>query len=232
MKLKMRKLVFEVKKLILRLIYIIKFPRKRYEWICWRNNYPHSDFTVHFLIGIVDYYKIQLGNYSYGDINLYYYRNAGNLKIGNFVSIGTGTSFVFNGNHHTNRLLTYPIDSTVIHAGKYEDNIIDGDIIIQDDVWIGINALVFSGVTIGKGAIIGANAVVTKDIPPFAVVVGNPSRIIKYRFNNEIINKLLKIDYSQFTKDFLTSHLDLFYKKSNDDNISEILKNIKTNEYK
>lgn len=77
-------------------------------------------------------------------------------------------------------------------VGMNDGNIEDYKTIIENDVWIGSNVVVLNGLHIGTGAIIGAGAVVTKDVPPYAIVVGNPARIIKYRFDKEMIKKLLK----------------------------------------
>ena len=80
-----------------------------------------------------------------------------------------------------------------------------GDVTVGNDVWIGYGATILSGVTIGDGAVIGTHAVVTKDVPPYAIVAGNPGKIVKYRFSEEIINKFLEIkwwdwDYEQIYK--------------------------------
>ena len=73
-----------------------------------------------------------------------------------------------------------------------------GDIVVGDDVWIGENAIVCSGVTIGQGAIVAAGAIVTKDIEPYAIVGGNPAKVIKYRFNENIRKKLIQINIGSF----------------------------------
>ena len=88
-----------------------------------------------------------------------------------------------------------------------------GDIILDDDVWIGYRAIILSGVHIGQGAIIAAGAVVTKDVPPYAIVAGVPARIVKYRFSEDIIKDLEKIDFSLMTKDIIEKHIDELYTK-------------------
>lgn len=87
-----------------------------------------------------------------------------------------------------------------------------GAIIVDDDVWIGESAIIMAGVHIGRGAVIGAGAVVTKDVPPYAVAVGTPAKIVKYRFDHETIDKLLKID---FNKEEIVNNLPLFEEKIN-----------------
>ena len=92
-----------------------------------------------------------------------------------------------------------------------------GDIIVKDDVWIGENALIMSGVTLGQGCIVAAGAVVTKDVPPYAIVGGVPAKVIRYRFTEAQIEKLIQIDYSKLTDDMIREHIDELY-QSVDDN--------------
>lgn len=87
-----------------------------------------------------------------------------------------------------------------------------GDIIV-DDVWFGGDATIMSGVHIGKGAVIAAGAVVTKDVPPYAIVGGVPAKIIKYRFNENVIKKIIKIDFNKLTIDKVRKNKDLFYQE-------------------
>lgn len=86
-----------------------------------------------------------------------------------------------------------------------------GPIIVEDDVWIATNALILSGVTIGRGAIVAAGAVVVKDVPPYAIVGGNPAKILKYRFPLEIRESLMKMDFSLLTKEYIEQNIDFFY---------------------
>lgn len=82
---------------------------------------------------------------------------------------------------------------------------------MEDDVWIATNALILSGVTIGRGAIVAAGAVVVKDVPPYAIVGGNPAKILKYRFSLEIRESLMKMDFSLLTKEYIEQNIDFFY---------------------
>ena len=79
--------------------------------------------------------------------------------------------------------------------------------------WIGDSALILSGVEIGQGAVIAAGAVVTEDVPPYAVVGGVPARVIKYRFTDEVIKELVKIDYDKVDRKFIELHEDIWYRK-------------------
>ena len=93
-------------------------------------------------------------------------------------------------------LSSYPFDNYYTNYSHVAPT--KGPIIVGDDVWIGLNSIILSGVTIGQGAVIGARSVVAKDVPPYAVYAGN--KVVKYRFNDDIIQKLLKFDYSKLTE--------------------------------
>lgn len=94
---------------------------------------------------------------------------------------------------------------------------------VGDDVWIGLNAIVLSGVHIGQGAVIAAGAVVTKDVPPYAIVAGNPARIIKKRFSEEIILKLLTLDYGKIDAQNIKRNIEYLYNEITQDNVDKIL---------
>ena len=101
-----------------------------------------------------------------------------------------------------------------------------GDIILEDDVWIGHSAIIMSGVTLGQGSIVAAGAVVTKDVPPYAIVGGNPAKIIKYRFEREVIEKLLKFDFSKLSNEVVKDKLSVLYTHITKENVEEILQNL------
>lgn len=133
---------------------------------------------------------------------LYHYPiNGDKLKIGRFCSVACGAKFVFTSANHTLHSLstyTFPIffeewGLDVKNITKAWDN--KGNIIIGNDVWIGYGAVILSGVTVGDGAIIGARAVVTKDVPPYTIVGGVPARQIRKRFDEETIKKLLTLQW-------------------------------------
>jgi len=133
---------------------------------------------------------------------LYHYPiNHDKLKIGKFCSIACGAKFIFTSANHTlSSLSTYPFPLffeewglDIKNVTKAWDN--KGDIVIGNDVWIGYEAVILSGVTIGDGAIIGTRAVVTKDIPPYTIVGGVPAKPIRKRFDEETIASLLEIKW-------------------------------------
>lgn len=151
---------------------------------------------------------VKIGNKTYGDVNIEYWdAKTEKLIIGHYVSIASGVTFILGGNHPINTMLTYPTCKIKSGGlGSYSK----GPIIIEDDVWIGYNALILSGVKIGKGAVIGAGSVIAKDIPPYAIVVGNPGKIIKYRFTEDVIQTLLKIDYASINRETIISNFEQF----------------------
>ena len=100
--------------------------------------------------------------------------------------------------------------------GENSEAMSKGDITVDNDVWIGYGATIMSGVHIGQGAIVAAGAVVTKDVLPYAIVGGVPAKVIKYRFEPELIKELLKIDYSKLTKEKVEKHIDDLYAELKD----------------
>lgn len=133
---------------------------------------------------------------------LYHYPvNHDKLSIGKFCSIACGAKFIFNSaNHALSSLSTYTFPIFFEEWGLDRKRVSDawdnkGDIIIGNDVWIGYEAVIMSGVTVGDGAIIGTRALVTKDVPPYTIVGGVPAKEIRKRFDDDTISKLLKIKW-------------------------------------
>lgn len=174
--------------------------------------YPRTNDTeTVYLKNVITDPNITVGNYTmYNDFVcdptqfeknnvLYHYPvNHDRLMIGKFCSIACGAKFLFtSANHAMKSLSTYPFPIFFEEWGLDIKGVASawdnkGDIVIGNDVWIGYEAVILSGVHIGDGAIIGARAVVTRDVPPYTVVGGIPARKIKKRFNEEIIEKLLQ----------------------------------------
>lgn len=125
--------------------------------------------------------------------------NDDKLIIGKFCQIAAGVEFIMNGaNHQMNTVSTYPfyiMEGWDEEVPPLEELPIKGDTIVGNDVWIGQNAVILPGVKIGDGAIIGMNSVVTKDIPPYTIVAGNPARQIRKRFDDELIELMLEFKW-------------------------------------
>ena len=121
------------------------------------------------------------------------------LIIGKFCQIAAGVEFVMNGaNHMMNAVTTFPfnmLEGWDMEPPKTSDLPLKGDTVIGNDVWIGQNAVILPGVHIGDGAIIGANSVVGRDVNPYTIVVGNPAKILRKRFDDEMIELLLRFKW-------------------------------------
>lgn len=187
---------------VLYYLKLIKFRKK------WRKN-NSDNFTV--AGNIFAKSKISVGNYSYGKLYVYDNNYKSSLNIGRFCSIGGDVHFMLGSEHAVNTISTYPFKVKI--NSESNEALSKGDIIIGDDVWIGERATVLSGVKIGQGAVIAAGAVVTKDIPPYAIAAGVPAKVVKFRFNENIIHELQKIDYSGLTREQIINNLDKLYKQ-------------------
>lgn len=124
---------------------------------------------------------ISIGNNVYMGNNCVVQSAHGKINIGNHVMFGPGVN-IHGGNHKMDQVGVY-MDQVSKEYGS------DPDIVIEDDVWIGANAIVLAGVHIKRGAVIGAGSVIAKDVPAYAVVVGNPGRVIRYRFDEDTMQK-------------------------------------------
>ena len=190
--------------------------------------YPISkDKKTIYLKNVITDPNIQIGDYTiyndfvhdprefYNNNLLYYYPKINNDKliVGKFCSIACGVKFIFNGGNHTMKSFSsYPFpvffeewDFHVEDISSIFDN--KGDIVIGNDVWIGYEAVIMSGVTIGDGAIIGTRSVVTKDVPPYTIVGGMPAKIIRKRFDEDTIEKLLSICWWDWDIEKISSKL-------------------------
>lgn len=174
--------------------------------------YPNSKFkSFCYIKSVVTNPNIIVGDYSYYDdsdegpesferhVTHHYDFIGDKLIIGKFCSIAKGVEFVMNGaNHMLDCLTAYPfeiIDEFKGLSRPFGQRANRGDTIVGNDVWIGQNATILPGVQIGDGAIIGANAVVAKNIPPYSIAVGNPAEVKKYRFDKETIDLLLELKW-------------------------------------
>ncbi len=151
-----------------------------------------------FLNEIIKEKNVTIGDYTYGRIKIKKFDDKTNLTIGKFCSFAQNVTFLLGGEHNTHWISTYPFNEFFQEKLKTEVSghpASKGDIVIGNDVWIGYNSLILSGATIGDGAVIGANSVVTGNIPPYSIAAGNPVKILRKRFSDKVINKLLNIKW-------------------------------------
>ena len=189
--------------------------------------YPRTgDRQIVYLKNVIKNPNIIIGDYTfYNDFEkdpldfeknnvLYHYPiNKDKLIIGKFCSIACGAKFLFNsGNHSLSSLSTYTFPIFYEEWGLDSNDITDawdnkGDIVIGNDVWIGYEAVIMAGVTIGDGAIIGTRAVVTKDVPPYTIVGGVPAKPIRKKFSDEIIKTLLDTRWWDLSEDKIRQYI-------------------------
>ena len=140
--------------------------------------------------------QFSIGKGSYGPLRVYDWGEGATLRIGAYCSIAEGSKILLGGGHRTDWVTTYPFEVFLKSAKHVKGTrITKGDVNIGNDVWLGMDSMIMSGVTVGDGAVIGASAVVTKDIPPYAIVAGNPVRVVRMRFDDTVIDKLLEIQW-------------------------------------
>jgi len=159
--------------------------------------------------------QVRVGKYTYGTLNVKSFGGCKTkLHIGSLCSIADKVIFILGGEHNYHKLFTYPIGVYLLN--EEPDTIDKGNIMIGDDVWIGYRSTILSGVTVGQGAIIAAGSVVTKDVPPYAIVGGVPAKVIKYRFSENIRTEMEKIDYTKLTDGMVRQHIEDLYKEVNE----------------
>lgn len=176
-------------------------------------------------------YHSSIGDYSYIGQNarLIY------AEVGKFCSIAGDGAYGM-GNHSLNYISSSSIftsrrNGTRIRWTKLPSFEEYKKINIGNDVWIGTHVLILGGVTIGDGAVIAAGAVVTKDVPPYAIVGGVPAKVIKYRFSKDVIEKLLNTEWWSLDTKILKDNIDLFQKPLENDNLKHLIDICRTNKH-
>lgn len=188
--------------------------------------YPVTGYEkLVFLKNFITASNISVGDYTYFDDrqngpekfeerNVLYNDNPSRVKlvIGRFCAIAAETRFLMMGDHKLDAISTYPFP--VFKCGwestyNMFDLPVKGDIVVGNDVWIGYDCLIKGGVTIGDGAIIATRSVVVKDVPPYSVVGGNPAKVIKMRFDDNTIKRLLNIAWWSWDIEKVTKHLPI-----------------------
>ncbi len=152
---------------------------------------------------------VVVGRHSYGHDELTFriFMHGARIEVGAFCSIGPEVRILAGSEHHMTRATTFPLRALLFDPskGNAEDAIDRGTTVIGNDVWIGLGTTVLSGVIVGDGAVVGAGAVVSRSVPPYAVVVGNPAKIIRYRFEAEVRRRLLALAWWDWDDDEIRS---------------------------
>jgi virginiamycin A acetyltransferase len=157
-------------------------------------------------------YKNNIGKYTYGLPKIFKIESNSQIQIGNFCSIANDVNIFLDGEHESKNISTYPFG----HFKKFKTKKkfitkSKGKVTIGNDVWIGYRVTILSGVNIGDGAVIGACALVNKDVAPYTIVGGIPAKIIKKRFDDKTIKKLLKIKWWNWSDEKIQKNIETLH---------------------
>lgn len=161
-----------------------------------RGRNPHNETRIH-LDKLVRRWNFSIGAYSYGRPKVRFPESGRRLAIGRYCSIADKVEILLGGDHRLDWISTYPFAAMQglwpaadapddFHAAR-------GDVIIGHDVWLGSGCMVLAGVVIGDGAVVAARAVVTRDVPAYAIVAGNPARVVRHRFDAATVAALIEV---------------------------------------
>ena len=150
------------------------------------------------------------GTYGVGERTVLFFRDDDRVVIGKYCSVAYGVTIVASGEHNYRGVANFPF-AAVLKGDVDRDTFSKGPVRVGNDVWIGANATILSGVTIGDGAVVAAGSVVTESVPPYAIVGGVPAKIIKYRFPVETIERLLQLGWWNWHPEKIEQNMSLFY---------------------
>lgn len=171
-------------------------------------------------------YIMSVGKYTYGTPNVKFSNIYSTLTIGNFCSIGGNVTIYLGGEHRTDYVTTYPfgyLHKNIFNLNRqYQEHFTKGNVVIGNDVWIGDNVTIMSGINIGDGSVIANSSHVVKDVLPFSVVGGNPAKLLKYRFTEKQIEDLLQIKWWYWDDNKINKHIEILH----DTNIDNFIKSV------
>lgn len=173
--------------------------------------------------------QVSVGRFTYGveNLSIKQWNEGAALKIGAFCSLGNKINIFLGGNHRTDWITTFPFG----HVYQEELGNFDilghpstkGDIVIGNDVWVGFGVSIFSGLKIGDGAVLSANACVVKDVPPYHIVAGNPAKIVKKRFDEDIIKLLLRLKWWDLPLESIKKIIKIISSQPNKDLLEKLV---------
>lgn len=210
------------------LIYIYKYISNLFK----KKYNPSSDQIVE-LSGKA----IHIGKYTYGfeSTQIYTWSEEVDIKIGRFCSIGAGLKLFCGGNHSTWFVSSYPFGAVFKEFLKInvEKPIVfsNGGITIGNDVWLGRDVTIMSGISIGDGSVVAANSHVVKDIEPYSIYGGNPAKLIRYRFSEETIEMLLNLQWWNYEDCFIEKIYPILLEKPNENTYKEIMKILENHKF-
>ncbi len=160
-----------------------------------RGRNPNNETRIH-LAKLVSRHGFVIGAYSYGRPKVRFPESGRRLTIGRYCSIADKVEILLGGGHRLDWATTYPFAAMREHfpgaRAPADYHASRGDVVIGHDVWLGSGCMILSGVTVGHGAVVAARAVVSRDVPPYAVVAGNPARVVRTRFDPETVAALVE----------------------------------------
>ena len=190
----------------------------------------HNEFGYSYVLNNC---VITVGSYTYGanNIEIYDYNTAASLTIGKFCSISENVRVILAGEHRHRWVTTYPFgpgwsENDSINKWR-EFSISKGPVVVGNDVLISNGVTILSGVTIGDGAIIGANSLITKDVGPYEIVGGNPAKLIRKRFSQEMINLLLELQWWNFEPHIIQNILNDLCKEPSIEALQRLIRDYK-----
>ena len=165
---------------------------------------------------------LEVGLHTYGINNLSVLQNKGSLAkviIGKYCSLASDITIITGGIHPTDWVALYPFRANWNLDGAFKDGMPQtrGDIKIGNDVWISTGVTILSGITIGDGAIVAANSLVTKDVPAYSISGGNPAKVIKYRFDKDIIRNLIELQWWNWDENKIKENIQFLSSSSVED---------------